>query len=182
MKFNSSGTRLYLEQGVRPDLQDPEVESWHGVVRIETADMAAGVALADWILSGPELVFANNLINGSTGEPTSARPRPDTDPYVRPDPEMISAGGGEFLNADECASIYADYASGMLLASSDLWQACISEDILVQGDGGSWESPDSYLFGTVVKRNWEIYRFYVSGGMDGTEQKIIRGSFPDTGR
>jgi hypothetical protein len=123
MRFNPSGTYLYLENGLGQEY-GKEGELWHTLKRVKIDDMAVGLPIADWDLSGPELVYTTDLAYRIPGTPTGGLPRPGTDPYERPDPEIV-AGGGQFLNADQCAAVYAPWANGETLLPVDSWQACI---------------------------------------------------------
>jgi hypothetical protein len=198
MSFNPSGTRLYLGNGgLWGELQDPGT-SWDGVMRIETDDMAAGIALADWNLAGPELVYA--VDQRSAGELSGPVQRPDYDPLRLPSPEYIAVSQGEdsdaprselvfILDADQCATVYAPHASGMLAAPSDLWQECKDESTFYTGTrpsgGYSWQSPDAMLKDSYQRRDtsiFDIHRVYFSGGLAGTEQLVIESaSGADTG-
>lgn len=186
MTFNSSGTRLYLEQGLRRGPLDPEIEPWHGIMRIKTDDMPAGEPLANWNLSGPELVYAVNGSDGSSGVPIGALPRPDTEPDVLPVPEILTAGG-QFFDADHCVDWYAPYADGNTSLDNEFWLACTAPGLLAHGDARSWESPDSYLFDRFAqqgKAKMEIYRVYVSeeNGLADTEELLVEnGRDADTG-
>ena len=181
MTFNPSGTRLYLERNLKSELRS-EGEVWRGVIRINTEDMAAGLALKDWDLAGPEMVFAGSL-EGLRARPADTDPY---DPYALPNPEIVTVAGGQFLNADQCAAAYADYTNGDTLLSIDHWQACIDNSLFAHGAADSWESPDSYLFSKRTtqkgKSRWDIYRVYVSNGLADVEELLIEnGSGADTG-
>ena len=174
-KFNPSGTRLYVDGRDIEALGD-RGNSWHAVlrIRIDRLDaMGANNALADWTLTGPELVY--------TSGPGGARPRPDNDPYLMPAPEIVTASG-QFINSDQCASGYGLYANGNTLLPRDFWHACIDPDLLGHGNANSWQSPDAYLFSGREKRHYNIYRLYVSGGVADTKELIIEnGRHADTG-
>jgi hypothetical protein len=163
---------LYFERNLSGYFTS-EPSQWHGVQRI-LIDKTVGSALGDWTLMAPELVY--------TAGPSAVAPRPDSDPYQRPSPEIVTAGG-QFLNADQCATTYyAPHADGITMASSDLWQACIAPDLLAHGNAESWQSPDSYLFSRRGKRHYDIYRVYVSDGLADTEELLIENArFADTG-
>ncbi len=180
MTFNASGTRLYLERNLKSELRSAG-EVYRGVMRINTEDMAAGFALADWDLAGPELVFASKA--GSEG----LLPRPGTgiDLYKRPDPEII-ASGELFLDADQCADDYDQFAGGNVEPQSSLWQGCIVDDLVGHtgfSNGQVWESANTYLFDRNAKRGrFEIYRMYITGDFVGVEELLIEnGQSMDTG-
>ena len=172
MRFNPSGTRLYLENGFGQEYvnEGMEGEYWGALKRIKTDDMAACLPIADWDLSGPELVYT------SEGGPGGLLPRPDTDPYVLPGPEIV-ASGESFLDADQCAVDYAPFTDGNSEAQSSIWQGCIVPDLI--GHTGFtnsqvWESADTYLFDRHVRvGRFEIYRVHIRGQLAGTEQLLI---------
>jgi hypothetical protein len=178
MKFNPSGTRLYLERNLQTDLRS-EGEVYRGFMRINTEDMAAGLALSAWDLAGPEMVFASEA--GLEG----LLPRPDTDPYGLPDPEIV-ASGEYFLDADACAIDYAPFADGNSEPQSSIWQGCIVPGLIGHtgfGGGQVWESADTYLFNRTANRGrQDIYRFYIRGPSAGTEELLFEdGGGIDTG-
>lgn len=187
--FNSSGTRLYLDQGLRHYLEDGEVNLWHSTMRININRLdAAGeeLPLANWSISGPEMVTAIDF-RGSHG-PHEAVPRPDANPYTLPNPEILATQGGYFINADQCVGEYADYADGNNGVADNHWESCTRQDLFANGIGArSWDSPDSYLFSRFAqqgKNNREIYRIHVlvESGMAGNEELlIVNGEGPDTG-
>ncbi len=185
MRFNPSGTRLYLERNLPNELWSSG-EVWRGVMRINTEDMAAGLLpLADWDLSGPELIYAADLAYGAPGGPTGLLPRPGINPYERPDPEIV-ASGEYFLDADTCALDYAQLADGISAPpQSSMWQNCIVPNLVGHtgfGNGQVWESADTYLFDRNAKRGrGDIYRMYI-GETLGTEELLIEnGRGMDTG-
>jgi hypothetical protein len=199
MRFNPSGTRLYLERNLPHELWNPG-EIWRSVMRIETDDMAAGLPLADWDLAGPELVFASETLT-EKGLEGPLLPRPENDPLQLPSPEYIAMSQDDgtdyptsqvlmLLNADQCAAIYAPYASGILEAPFDRWQECKDESTLsytgtMPGGPYSWQSPDTLLRGTfqgLETELFDIHRIYLSGALAGTEQLVIENaSNPDSG-
>jgi len=184
MRFNPSGTYLYLENGLGQEY-GKEGELWHTLKRIKTDDMAAGLPLAEWDLSGPELIFTADHAYGIPGNPSDLKPRPGTDPYERPDPEIVGSGEN-FLDADTCAFDYAPLALGDSMAQSSMWVGCIVPGLIGHtgfGNGMVWESADTYLFdrNTNAGRS-DIYRIYVTDGMAGTEELLIEnGRGMDTG-
>jgi len=204
MTFNPSGTRLYLTNGLAVDLQDSGVY-WGSTMRINI-DKTADPTLGNWLLSGPELVYA--VDSAVTGEFTGPTPRPKADPLQLPSPEYIAVGQGDgsagptsevimFLDADLCAAVHAPYANGTLEAPSNLWQECKDASTLsynvtmppynvtMPHGGFSLQSPDAMLRGTFQGRETElfdIHRIYLSGALAGTEQIIIENARnPDTG-
>jgi hypothetical protein len=184
IRFNPSGTRLYHSNTLGRDLHDSEDESWHSTLRINTEDMAAGDPIAEWNLAGPEMVWAFDIFSGGD-VPIGATPRPGTNRYVRPDPEIVEASG-EFLNADLCASEYLPYIGGNAAPQSDLWVGCKVNLIAAPRGGGIvWDTPDSYLFDRLSqqgKPRKDIFRLHVSGSIAGTEEVLIeRAERPDTG-
>jgi hypothetical protein len=178
MTFNPSGTHLYLERHLSIELRS-EGEVYRGLMRINTEDMAAGLTLANWDLSGPELIYADD--HGISG----LLPRPGVAQYERPDPEIV-ASGEHFLDADTCAINYAPFADGNSEPQSSLWQGCTVNG-LVGHDGFSnghvWQSADTYLFDRNANRGrFEIYRINITGPSAGTEELLIEnGSGMDTG-
>ena len=103
---------------------------------------------------------------------------------MQPYPEIVTAGG-QFLNADDCAEDYVDYADGMTLLPVNFWQACIDNSLVAHGNAMSWESPDSYLFQRLAPQGpgrTNIYRVYVSVGLADIEELLIEtGWGADTG-
>jgi len=199
MSFNPSGTRLYLTSGLDGDLQDPGTY-WHGTMRIDidkTAD-PTDLTLGNWLLTGPELVFAADFAFGEISGPV---PRPEADPLQLPSPEYFALGLGDgsdhptgqvimLLNADQCADVYAPYANGTLVAQSNLWHDCkdqstLSYNVTMPEGGLSWQSPEAFLRGTYQsEKTWlfDIHRIYLSGALAGTEQLMIENARgPDTG-
>jgi hypothetical protein len=172
IKFNPSGTRIYFSGKLF--LQDGRRA--YAEMRINIGRLNAegeNRVLAEWIITGPELVYVDG--------PRNALPRPDNDPLDLPSPEIVTAGG-QFLNADQCAASYAPFTDGSTDLPADFWQACIDTTLVAHGDGRSWESPDSYLFDRNGKRHYDIFRVYVSDGLADIEEKIIdNGRFPDSG-
>ena len=196
MTFNPSGTHLYLERNLKSELRS-EGEVYRGIMRIKTDDMAAGLPLADWDLSGPEMVYAvDQLFGGETG---GAQPRPENDPMRLPSPEYIAMSHNEdsdnptsevmmILNADQCAAVYAPYVNGTLEAPSNLWQECKDKSTLsyngsLPGGGWTWQSPEALLkLAYQGDGVFNIHRFYVSGALAGTEQLVIENAInPDAG-
>ncbi len=161
--FNPSGTRLYFTSKI-PFITQSAVMR----IQIDRLDaMGVNKALADWTITGPELVYVDRAPN--------ALPRPDNDPLDLPSPEIVTAGG-QFLNADQCAASYAPFADGNTDLDADFWQACIDTNLLAHGNARSWESPDSYLFDRLAQQGrgkYNIYRVYVSGGLADTEVLLI---------
>jgi hypothetical protein len=176
MRFNPSGTYLYLENGLGQEY-GTEGELWHTLKRVKTDDMAAGLPIADWDLSGPELVYTADLAYGVPGNPTGSLPRPGTDPYDRPDPEIIAANE-YFLDADTCAIDFAPFTDGNSEAQSSIWPGCIVNGLVGEnwfGNGQVWESTDTYLFDRNTKPGRaDIYRKYVTGQFVGTEELLIK--------
>jgi len=162
-RFNPSGTRLYFNSKIPFITQSAEMR-----IQIDRLDaMGVKKALADWTITGPELVYVDG--------PRNALPRPDNNPLDLPSPEIVTAGG-QFLNADQCAASYAPFADGNMDLSADLWEACIDTNLLAHGNARSWESPDSYLFDRLAQQGrgkYNIYRVYVSGGLADTEVLLI---------
>ncbi|VUX55293.1 protein of unknown function [uncultured Woeseiaceae bacterium] len=200
LRFNPSGTRLYLERGLSRDLLDPDDDPWHTVMRIKTDDMAAGLALADWDLAGPELVYTGTNTNDRDrpgGDvPGGMVPRPDDDVAVLPSPEYIAVvqdtdgsrrtSFASILNADQCASDLAPYAGGNLEGPPDLWRSCIDNGQFLAGSfpgtGDSWQSPEALLKSSFQDPEFDIHRVYVTGALAGTEQLMIETArFGDTG-
>ena len=193
MTFNSSGTRLYLNHSLHGHLQDPGI-SWDSLMRIETDDMAAGKALADWDLAGPKLVLA--VDQAAAGEVDAGRPRPDYDPFQLHSPEYIVVNQGEdsdypttevvmILDADQCTTVHAPYANGMLAAPPDLWHECRDDSTFTffsgsrPSGGWVWQSPEAMLKDSFQGRDTElfdIHRLYFSGALAGTEQLMIENS------
>jgi hypothetical protein len=171
-RFNPSGTRIYIEGKLF--LADGRRE--YAVMRINI-DSSEGPDLADWTITGPEMVYVDG--------PRNARPRPDIDPLQLPSPEIVTAGG-QFLNADDCAEDYDFYAKGDDEPELIIWPDCTAPDLLAHGDARSWESPDSYLFDRLSQQGrgkYNIYRVYVSGGVADTEALLIETArHADTGQ
>jgi len=200
IKFNPSGTRLYLVDGLAGDLQDSGVY-WGSTMRInidKTADPTDPTP-GNWLLAGPELVYA---ADAAFGEMTGPFPRPEADPLQLPSPEYVAVGLGDgsagptsevimILNADQCAAVYVPFANGTLEAQSNLWQQCKDESTLshtttMPQGGYSWQSPNALLRGTYVNREtgnlFDIHRIYLSGALAGTEQLVVENAGgPDTG-
>jgi len=189
MRFNPSGTRLYLDHGLHRDLQDTGVY-WGSTMRINI-DKTADPTLGNWLLAGPELVYA--MDHGVTGELNGPYPRPEADPLQLPSPEYVAVSLGDgsdnptsevtmLLNADQCAAVYAPYANGTLEAPSNLWQQCKDESTLsydgtMPGGPYSWQSPEALLRGTFQGRETELFdvhRIYLSGALAGTVQQESR--------
>ncbi len=172
IRFNPSGTRIYIEGKLF--LADGRRE--YSVMRINI-DSSGGPDLADWTITGPEMVYVDG--------PRNARPRPNNDPLQLPSPEIVIASG-QFLNADECAEDYAFYADGNNEPLLSIWPECIVPSLLAGGNARSWESPDSYLFDRLAPQGrgrYNIYRIYVSGALAGTEVLLIETArFADTGQ
>jgi hypothetical protein len=200
VKFNPSGTRLYLARGLSQRLLNPGDDPWNTVMRIKTDDMAAGVPLTDWDLAGPELVYTGTNTNDRArpgGDvPEGVLPRPDDDVAVLPSPEYIAVvqdtDGSRatmyvsILNADQCASDLAPYAGGNLEGPTDFWQGCVdSGQFLIgtfSGAGDSWQSSEALLKISFLDPEWDIHRVYVTGALAGTEQLVIENArFGDTG-
>ena len=200
IRFNPSGTRLYLRRGLSADLLDSDDDPWAAVMRIKTDDMAVGLALTDWDLAGPELVYTGT----NTGDrdrpggdvPGGMVPRPDEDVAVLPSPEYIvvvqdtdgtrRTSYASILNADQCAADLAPYADGNLEGPPDFWQGCIDNAQLLTGSfpgrGDSWQSPEALLKSSVQDPTFDIHRVYVTGALAGTEQLMIETArFGDTG-
>jgi hypothetical protein len=201
VKFNPSGTRLYFgDVGLWDELRDPGT-GWGSVARIHIArvdGMGQDRPLADWVLTGPELVYAVDQL--AAGEVSGALPRPDSDPLQLPSPEHIAVGENEdsdyprsgtiwILDADQCAAAYAPHARGTLDAPSDFWLGCKDQSTFnsrtTLSGGYSWQSSDAMLMHSYVDRDgsiWDIHRIHFSGPLAGTEQLIIEhASEADTG-
>jgi hypothetical protein len=185
LTFNPSGTRLYHSSPLGRDLHDSEDESWQSTLRINTEDMATGVPINDWNLTGPEMAWTFDIFSGGK-QPFGAIPRPGANRYVRPNPEIVAAYR-EFLNADQCASEYLPYVDGNAEPQSDLWLACVVNFIGFTRQTGriTWDTPDSYLFDRLSqqgKPRKDIFRLDVTGPYAGTEEVLIeRAEGPDTG-
>ena len=182
LRFNPSGTRLYMGDD---NFDTPDGQRWSAALRIRI-DMGGGLPLAKWTLTGPELVFAGPESSGTPNQ-WAMTARPSNDPSQLPETEYIAAGG-DFLNADQCATDYAFYASGNSEAPFDLWLACVDTTVFAAGTGGnSWQTPEALLGhgrATSHHHTWQnnIYRIYVSGALAGTNQLLIEnGRDPDTG-
>jgi len=178
LRFNPSGTRLYLDQGLAEDLQDMEVELWHSTMRLDIDKETVGSDLAQWIIGGPELVTVVDF-RGSGG-PETLGSRPAADPYTLPDPEIVGRLD-ILLNADTCAAQYSMHPNGDYAFADDFWLACIDTSLVGHtgfGNGQVWESADTYLFDRNGKTNsgGEIYRMTVTGPNAGIEQLLIKGS------
>jgi len=184
LRFNPSGTRLYLQRNIN----DSNGQRWDGTKRIHI-DKTAGPDLADWDLTGPELVYTGT----SEFEPVGMLARPDADVSLLPSPEIIgmgyldrsgnnTVGVGAFLNADHCALLYAPLSGGDLSGMPDFWMQCIDNQLLNGDRGTSWQSASTYLTSNRGKRQHDIYRRYVTGMLAGTEELLIEnGRGPDTG-
>jgi hypothetical protein len=189
-RFNSSGTRIYFESKLF--LADGRRE--HAVMRIHI-DMGGGPALADWTLTGPELVYTRTGLSTPLDEPSGMVARPENDVSVLPSPEYIAVVHGiggrisdfaEILNANQCASDLAPYAGGNLEAPPDLWLGCVDNSTFFAGSlpgrGDTWQSPEALLKSSFQDPGWDLHRVFVSGGLAGTEQLLIENArFPDTG-
>ncbi|MEE8306350.1 MAG: hypothetical protein V3R81_03735, partial [Gammaproteobacteria bacterium] len=115
IRFNPSGTRIYIEGKLF--LADGRRE--YAGMRINI-DSSGGPDLADWIITGPELVYIKRV----EGAPSGNIVRTNNDVYVLPSPEYIAVVQNEgatrrtsfvsILNADQCASDLAPYAGGNL--------------------------------------------------------------------
>ncbi len=195
LRFNASGTRIYLERNI----DDSDGERWDTVMRVNV-DMGGGPTLADWTLSGPELVYTGTSFeywpHGVSPRPGSARADSEGNPLPQnlPSPEIIGMTWhertpnrlnffGEYLNADQCASDYAFLSDGSSSYPPDHWKNCFDSSLLL-GDGGgeAWQSQDAYLVRKKVKRQEQIFRHYVDGEFAGTEQLLIEnGGTADTG-
>ena len=179
-QFNASGTRLYFGTGFRDDLQDSEVELWHATMRMDIDKETVGPDLGQWIISGPNLVAVVDF-RGYGGR-ESLDPRPGADPYTLPIPELVPGDGGYFLDADQCATLYAPFTDGNTLLPDDHWLGCIHSTPFVGhtgfGNGKVWESPETYLFDRNATRGHggNIFRFYATGEMAGIEELLIEGS------
>jgi len=181
VRFNPSGTRLYLQRPI--NLTDPD-SSWDTVMRIHL-DMGGGSSLADWTLTGPELVYTGRD-SGDRIAPGGMVPRPENDVSVLPSPEYIAVTHrvegaitefASILNADQCAAEFIPYAGGNLEGPPDLWYGCIDTDTFFpgnrQGRGDSWQSPETLLKSSYQDPDYDIHRVYVSGALAGTEQLMI---------
>ena len=107
-------------------------------------------------------------------------PRPDSEPYTLPIPEIV-ARQDRYIDADLCAAQYAPFADGNTWLPDNLWTACLDTSLLGHsgfGNGQVWESADTYLFDRNGKVNsgGEIYRMTITGPYAGTEQLLIKGS------
>jgi len=197
MKFNPSGTRLYISAGLDGVFRS-DGEFWGSTMRINF-DKTADPSLGNWLLTGPELVYA---ADAAFGEMTGPLPRPEADPLQLPSPEYVAVGLGDgsagptsevimILNADQCAAVYVPFANGTLEAQSDRWLECRDESTLshtttMPQGGYSWQSPNALLRGTYVNREtgnlFDIHRIYLSGALAGTEQLVVENAGgPDTG-
>lgn len=183
LRFNPSGTRIYI-QG---KLFHPDGRRDKAVMRIDLGRQdAMGVtrALADWTITGPELVY----LTGSAvrDAPGGWTPRPASDVSMLPSPEYIAVyhrdGGAitevaSIMNADKCASDFAPYAGGDLEAPIDLWVACIDHVNFftgsLSGASDAWQSADALLKSSFQDPEYDIHRIYVSGALAGTEQLMI---------
>lgn len=183
MSLNPSGTRLYFKRNIR----DRNDVVWSGVQRINI-DRTGGPNLADWVITGPELVYTG-------GGPAGMLARPDSDVSILPSPEYIAViqGGGSALNAftsimdaDRCAADFAPYADGMSEAPVDLSQTCLDNSLFftgtLPGEGDSWQSPEALIKSSFQDPEYDLHRVYVSGALAGTEQLLIETArFGDSG-
>jgi hypothetical protein len=172
VRFNPSGTRLYMGD----HLLNLQGERWDASLRIEIDRVDANgddMALADWTFSSPAIVYA-----GDGPDVHNVHPRPGINPSERPSPEVI-VSGGQFLNSDQCSAVYAPYADGTSEAPYDLWMQCIDYQFFhIGGNGDSWQTPGTLLTTHNVgqKRQKNIYRSYVTGGLAGTEELLIENA------
>ena len=154
-------------------------------------DKTGGPNLADWNLTGPELVYTSTGLDAPGGMVA----RPENDVSVLPSPEYIAVVTGtggritdftRILDADRCVADYAPYADGTSEAVSDLWQGCEDNATFftgnLPGSAYSWHSPEALLKSSNQDPGFDIHRIYVSGGLAGTEQLMIENArFGDTG-
>jgi hypothetical protein len=174
-RFNASGTRIYFSSKLF--LMDGRREFAEMRLNIDWNESSYP---GDWDITGPEMVYVNG--------PGNALPRPQSDPLQPPtedSPEIVMADD-QFLDADKCAVEYAEYSGGDEDPQTTIWMdKCLEFVLFTNSDTRSraWESSDSYLFYRNAKgRRVEIYRFYVSGSLEGREEKLIEnGWFPDSG-
>jgi len=169
--FNQSGTRLYLN--IRKKIDGERLEGTSRI-NIDRFDGAGNeLPLKDWSFSSPELIFT-----AFTGPPG---PQPESDRYNLPFPELI-AGPSGLVDADLCATLYAELALGDKPADpEDLWQTfcTVPGNFITTSPGDSWQSPDALLTTILTNRGRKIYRRYI----DGSEELLIEnGRSADTGR
>lgn len=189
LRFNPSGTRTYMDDNVN----DKQGIRWDGAIRMHI-NKTPGQLLADWTLTGPELVYTGHTTTNHTNAAGSLA-RPDADISNLPAPEYVAvvqrAGGAiteitSIMDADQCALDFAPYASGNLEGSPDLWFGCVDNSTFFGGNspgsGSSWQSPDALLKSSFQAPGYDILRVYVSGGLAGTEQVLVESArFGDTG-
>jgi hypothetical protein len=185
MIFNPSGTRLYFPTRI----DDHDDQLWDTVARIHI-DMSGGPTLADWTLTGPELVYTGVHYDYW---PHGTQLHPESNPLLLPTPELIGMTYWRrrnsypeffhvFLNTDQCASQeLAPLSGGNLQGAPDIFKKCIDNSILsATTTHGSFQSANAILFGQ--GNGPDLYRRYVDGGMAGIEEVLIQKSnFADTG-
>jgi hypothetical protein len=188
LKFNASGTRLYSARNIT----DRNGDRWDSALRVNI-DSSGGGDLADWTLSGPELVYTSGP---NDTDLSGILARPDNDVSIRPSPEQIAvfhrSGGSvteevSILDTDQCAAGYVPYAAGATEAPFNLWQDCLDTGTFftgtVPGRSDSWQSPDALIRSSFGKKDYDLYRTYVSGDIWGTEELLIETArFADGGQ
>jgi hypothetical protein len=189
--FNPSGTRMYFERNLSKDFTS---DTWHGVQRIHI-DKTGGSNLADWVLTGPELVYTGRA-SYETPISSGMLTRPGSNVSILPSPEYVAVlnqpggsitTGASILNADQCAADFAGYADGNSEAPFDLSQGCLESDTFFSGNApgrsDTWQSPDALIRSSFKKRDYDLYRTYVSGPSWGTEELLIETArFADSGQ
>ncbi len=194
LRFNPSGTRLYIQD----NQNDKADQRWDSILRLDIDridDQGVKKDLANWTFSLPELITASTYEEGGFGEPGGASPQPANIPSELPSPEIIginyldrtgnnTVGAGTFLNAELCDGIYAPLSGGNLSGGPNLWTGCEAVGP-INGGSGSWESPQAYIYSTLGKRTYEIFRVYVDGesGLSGNPPQLLieNGRSADTG-
>jgi len=192
MHFNPSGTRLYFGSALEDAYRTSNSEQWGTAMRIDIDKETAGPNLVDWIIGAPEIVYSVKYESGV--ETGGELPRPDTNRYALPSPEYILMGQNDgtnfptkifqmFLNADQCADLFAPNASGLLDAPTDLWESCKDESTFnfytwdLPHGAYHWESPEALLMDSYQQRIrpglFDIRRIYVSGALAGTVQLVL---------
>jgi len=175
-RFNSSGTRIYFSSKLF--LFDGRREFAEMRINIDWKESSDPTI---WEITGPEIVYVNG--------PRDALPRPSPLPQVLPSPEIVMAQwDDQFLDADLCAEEYADRSGANSDPETTIWlEECLVFGLFTNSDTSfrAWDSSDSYLFYRSGKKRQdddEIYRFYVSGGRESIEEKLIEnGNSPSSG-
>lgn len=180
LRFNPSGTRLYMHDDI---VVGPQDQRWDSTYRINI-DMGSGLPLSEWTLSAPEMVYASS----DRSFPSGALALPDIDPYRAPSPEIIAMSyldrSGKhtqavtaMLDADRCAAKYLYYADGNYDAGLSLWVECITIDSLFPGNnsgrGDSWQTHEALLRSPIGKRGHSIFRSYIYGEMTSIEELLV---------